>query len=408
MKKILLLCLTFLLVSTVSSIEFNVNPTYPQGGAIITTISGSFQKSLSLEDFTFYRNHVRVPMNFDLRKIGDEYYLYVDLESKDANNYSIQIADVEYLKGSKVIKEDIQRNFTVTNTVADFTISEGFIMTEDDFSLTVQNLQDEKSTIGYKLGEQVGSRTLYSGEITRFDFSVNSLPQLKIQYLEIKSNSTTYQIPIYILESPKNIQPVKFEFDKHQMNISLDLDNETRRTVYLSNTGTETIFQIKLSLDSELEKYVKLSKEEIFNLSSGFLYPIEISVFSDDLPRKIHGNLTARSSSFTDSIFLNITFSPGYQPSAEETSNQKTCVEIGGYPCSNADLCKGEIFTAKDGNCCQTSCLLDDSASSGSFKILGWIVLAVLIGVGVWFYFKKYRNAESAPKGVFKFLQKKE
>ncbi len=401
MKKLGLLIFAFLLISNLSAIEFNLNSEYPRGGAILATLSGSFQETLTKDNFKFYRGNVRIPLTFEISKIQDIYYLYANLADKEPNNYSIILEDVTYFKGAKVVKEDIQRNFTITNKTADFSIDKGFVVTEDDFSLTIQNLQDFKINISYKFAEEKQA-DIYSGEFKILNFEINNITPREIKKLEISSGATKYEIPVYVLGVPEIKSPVNFSFDVSKVNVILDLNNQTKRIVYLINSGDEPIFQIKLSLDEELEKYVILSQTEFLNVSSEFLYPLEISIFSDDLPKKILGNLTARSGTIERSVILNISFFPGYV-GVEDLI--KSCSELNGELCDSSS-CNGQISQASDGNCCFGVCSSSTESSPVSWRFLGWSILVILIIVLVWFYFKKYRNAEAPAKGVFKFLKK--
>ncbi|MBT3404707.1 hypothetical protein HN832_02760 [archaeon] len=400
MKKSLLFALLLLLPLT-SAIEFNINSEYSQGGAILTTISGNFQETLTEENILFYRGHVRAPFNYELKKIKDIYYLYVNLLDKSPNNYSIVLEEIEYLQGNKILNENIQRNFSITNATVDFTINSGAIITEDDFSITIQNLQDKKISVA---SDYIISTTtdLYSGEIKTLDFEIVEAIPSEIQTLKLSSSTTTYEIPIYVLEKPRGQTPVKFEFDISSLNVSLDLNKNTTRTIYVKNTGEETIFQVKLSLDDELERYAQLSKYELFNLSSDFLYPVELTIVSGDLPDKILENLTAFSAGVEIILPINLTIFPGI---VEEVTTEKSCSEIGGATCS-ANACDGIIEIVEGKNCCLGLCEEETSEGGTSFKLIGWILLVVLILVGILFYFKKFRGAKAPAKGAAKLLAK--
>lgn len=400
MKKLSLFVFALILVSTISALDFNIKEEYKQGEAILTKISGSFQERLQKENFEFFRNHVRIPMDYDLTKIGDDYYLYVNLFDKEPNNYSIIINDVEYFSGAKVITEDLQRNFTVTSGFVDFTINKGFIVTEDDFSITVQNLQEEKINLSYNFLAQE-KRELYSGEIFEIDFSVQGSELLEIQTLELSSTNTKYEIPVYVLGIPEERPPVTFNFDKDYLNITLDINNDTKRIVYLENTGTETIFQLKLSLTEELEKYLSLSKKEFFNLTQSHIYPVEISISSGQIPETLKGNLTAISGGVKEIVNIDLKFIPGYLDEGEDSI--RSCSQLGGVLCAGA--CDRDLVSASDGNCCLGICEEPQSDSS-AFKVLGWILILVVILILAWFYFNRYKQAEGPAKGVFKFLKK--
>lgn len=401
MKRVAGLFVLVFLIASASAVEFEISSEYPQGGAIISTISGAFNEQLTKDNFAFYRNHVRVPMEYDLKKIQDQYFLFVNLKNKEPGNYSIVIENAKFLKITENVEEDIERNFTISSAVADFSINKGFAITQKIFSINVQNIQDHKITVNYNLNE-TGSRTLYSGETAELEFNVNSKVS-ELIYLDISSNSTSYKIPIYVLGTSENKQTLDFGFEFSSLNITLDLNSELNRTIYLANNGSEEIYTIKLSLDSELEKYLKLAKTEIFNLSSGFLYPVEFSVFSDELPRKINGKINAVSGPIQKSIAVNLTFTPGFVDVSQPKI--KSCEEIGGKICSD---CSGEIVSSSDGNCCLSTCESGSETPAGtsSKKTWGWLILVLIVLAAGWIYFKKYKNAQSAPQGVFKFLNK--
>ena len=270
MRKISLFIFAVLVISFASAVEFNIAEEYPQGGAIITKISGSFQEIIEEENIRFYRGTVRVPMDFELNKMADEYYLYVSLVDKDPNNYSIVLEEVEYLQGANVIEEDLERNFTITEEVADFSISKGFIMTEDDFRITVQNLREVRINMSYEFLEKE-TIELFSGEIAELDFDISQAQRLELISVKFSSENTNYEIPAYLLGEPDEKEPIMFEFESDSLNVTMDLVSQTNRTVFLKNTGTEEIFLIKLSLSEELERYTQLSKEELLRLSFEFL-----------------------------------------------------------------------------------------------------------------------------------------
>jgi len=401
MKKLGLIILGLLIISTISAVEFNVKKEYSQGEAILTKISGSFQEPIKQENILLYRDHVRVAVNSQLSKIQEEYYLFVDLANKEPRNYSLVLQDVQYKIGAKVVRDNLTRNFTITNNFADFSINKGFITTEDDFSITVQNLKDSKINITYKFVEEK-TVNLYSGEINELKISIKDAPDLTLKNLEISSDNTKYEIPVYVLDTSEAREPINFEFDSDFMNITLDLNNFTKRTLYLRNLGDETILKVKLSLSEELEKYITLSKTEILNLTKGFLYPVELTIFSGELPRTIKGEIFARSENIKDFVNISVKFFPGYVQTKEDLqASIKTCSDLGGVICSG--ICDGEETTSKEGACCLGKCI---TPTSSVWKTLGWTLLVIAVLFVGWIYFKKYKHAEVPAKGVFKLLKK--
>jgi hypothetical protein len=403
MKKSLVFILSLLILSTISAVEINMQEEYPQSGAILSEITGSFQETLKESDISFYRKHIKVPMDFDLVKLDTTYYLFVNLKDKNTDNYSIVLENVQYLKAGKVVEEDISRNFTITDQVADFTINKGFVMTEEDFTISIQNLQDKNLDINYDFIESGKIENIYPGEIRKVSFSIQDAELLQIQILKLSSNSTIYEIPVYILDVPKEQMPSNFSFDKKELNITLDLNNETKKTIYLSNNGEEKILQIRLTLSEELEKYIQMSREEFTDVDSEFLYPLELFIFSDALPRTVEGNILAKSGVIEQRVNITLNFRPGF---VSEQFSEKSCSDLGGKSCANSNNCEGEFLLVSGRNCCLGNCASTTSEEGGfSWSIVGWILLVIVILAVSFFYFKRYRNAKAPLSGARKLLE---
>ena len=51
------------------------------------------------------------------------------------------------MKGALESEENLVKNFIITENLSDFSVTPGFIKTSQDFSLEVQNLQENQITI---------------------------------------------------------------------------------------------------------------------------------------------------------------------------------------------------------------------------------------------------------------------
>src|SRR3990172_11874056 len=145
--KIFLLLTSFLFilivsVSFISAIQIEMNEEFSQDETLMAKITGNFVDALTSNNIFFYREHVRVPTQFSLEKVESDYYLYALLSNKNAGNYSIQIQNLRYKIGTQVKDDDVIKNFTITEEIADFYVVPGFVRTEDDFSLELTNLRD--------------------------------------------------------------------------------------------------------------------------------------------------------------------------------------------------------------------------------------------------------------------------
>jgi len=418
---ILLFLLVLFVMPLITSVEFTINTEYKQGETLLAKVSGNFIDNIDFENIAFYRGHVKVPFIYDVTKIEDEFYIYSTLP-ETSNNYSIVIKDVKYMEGSKVVDYDIQRNFTITNDTVDFSIFPGHIITKNDFSLKVQNLQDTKITISVLISAENKEKErgffaslfgwtsdsssnettfeLKSGEIQDIDFQANPSNSPKFEFLTFKTENTVYEIPIYILANQTSEEPESdFKFDPGLLNISMPTNTSRIRLIYLQNTGQVDLEDINLSISSEIIPYFSISKKKISLLETGeSSEAIEISINSTLEESYFEGNIKAvTSEGFIAFLPINLNFIPNYVPIDDEENGQegyvpvsiKTCQELNGNICANDEICDGGIEIAKDGNCCIGTCKTESKTSWG--KIIGWTIIIIVILLIGWFYKRRYR-----------------
>ena len=137
--------------------------------------------------------------------------------------------------GPLLLKDDIISNFTISNQTADFSLNKGFVITNDTFSLKLQNLLEETITVNiyfnldslqtseetssddisfYDLfseedstdedihGEIDDSFELKSGELKTINFGIGEIDKEQVVFMKLSSESTSYVIVHYQFKSP--------------------------------------------------------------------------------------------------------------------------------------------------------------------------------------------------------------
>jgi len=214
MKKTILVSLAFLILilPLMSAVEVDMKTEFSQGETLMAEISGNFLEYLEKENIFFYREHVKIPLDYDLSKIDDKYYVYAQLGDKEPNNYSLRIENARYMQGVNIVEEDIINNFVITDDLADFKINPGFIIADEAFTIEVQNLRDFKIEIDinenetstgkslfeslFSLGTFEADIELFSGEIKNLEFDLGN--ETSFSFIELKTENITYKIPVYI------------------------------------------------------------------------------------------------------------------------------------------------------------------------------------------------------------------
>jgi hypothetical protein len=335
MKKslVIFILIIFILLPFSSAVEFTIKDEFKQGETLLAKISGNFIDPVLKENIDFYRGHVRVSIEPFVAKINDEFYIYAILP-ETANNYSIVISGVKYMNGSQLSSENITKEFTITNSTAPFSVSPGFVISDSDFSLEVQNLLDTSITIKISSEEVSGDEN---------DFSYNDSISLK----------------------SGEIKKIKFG---------------------LGEISEPTSKIIKLT--SEISENNEDSGFFGFGSSSGsgnFDYEIPVDIFNIGKKTKVY------PSGNEDIIDLdnetNETLGEEYVP-----STTSTCAELGGKICGSGEECTGATENARDAPCCLADCAQETSGSVG--KIIGWSLAAAAVIFVLWFLKFKYKGAK--------------
>ncbi|MCK5043628.1 hypothetical protein KAR52_01335 [Candidatus Pacearchaeota archaeon] len=400
MKKSAIIILILFLLPLMSAVEFEMKTNLSQGETMMAKVSGNFIEPILKENILFYRGHVRIPVDVAVMRIENEFYIYAELLGKTPDSYSIVIQNVQYREGTQIIEEDIVQNFSIIDTMADFSINPGFMFTKDDFYIKVQNLQNNEITIQIKT-KDVGSFihqdtiSLKSGEIKKINFELQNIEQQIFETIELSSENLKYEIPVYLFVIKTDWQETQksLKLEPSELIVSMPTNSHTSRFLYLYNLGNETLENISLSLSDSLKPYLSFSWEETEKLEGNSNAKIEL-FFSSDENKTIEGKITAQSAGFYSISDVSLKFIQDYIPLDEDNQTpvytSKTCVEIGGKICSEDEKCDEEQIYAKDNVCCLGTCKKVQKSSIGI--IIGWGIFFVLILFVIWFYKKKYHK----------------
>jgi len=172
MKKLIIILTILFILPTILAANISMKTEFNSQETLIAKVSGNFLKPILDENIFFYRTHVRVPMDYDIVKINDDFYIYALLpDTESQKNYSIVIKNVRYIKNGQSTEEEIKKDFLISEQKADFNIKPGFVVANDDFFIETKNLQDSELEIKINYGNQK-SIELESGEIKKINFEL--------------------------------------------------------------------------------------------------------------------------------------------------------------------------------------------------------------------------------------------
>lgn len=407
--------LMLIICQSVFAVEFTLNPEFKQGETIIAKISGNFVVPLSKSNVFFYKEHVRIPVEYGIEKMGKEYYLYASLEGKSEGNYSVSLEDIQYREGTATITSPIVKNFSITNETADFSLKPGAILSSGDFSVELQNLKSSGISVNVNVppsnaserdisvlvsgdNSKTASIFLVSGEVEKMDFtSAEGLPTF--QFIVFSSQNTSYNVPVYIFSALAS-ETQSYKLEPLQLVSSLPANSESKKTIILSNEGSTEIRNISISLSDSIKPFVNLSVNHIESLSPNSNVIIELSIFSAE-EKEVSGTLKADING-EEMLYsqISLIFLQDYIPVNDTQSSEKTCSELNGRVCSSGEACDKQILYTSDSVwCCLGNCKSTGSQSTGRSSagiVIAIILFIAMAGVIFWFYKKKYGGAKKA------------
>jgi len=406
LKFVLFLTIFSLLVlPQISAVETDIKPEFSSGETLLTRISGNFVDQITRDKVFFYRepSHVAIPLVYDVVKIEEEFFIYALLSEKTGGNYSLSVEGVRYYRATQIVDDDIVLNFTIFNETAVFSVNPGALITKEDFSIELQNLQDRKIAIEIVEDSpwitQQTSLELRSGEKKKVFFNVAEDPEKGFVGIGFFSENFSYILPVYLDTNRTAGEKTDFEFQPSVVEVSMSTDSDAKRVLYLANTGNETIEDIFFDISPLLEPYVVISPDKIDSLEPDSTEQIEIQITSGEQEAILEGTITAYSGNLSSSFTLILDFVKDFVPTdgEEEAVIVTTCEELGGTICSENQECAGDSVYAKDGVCClaPAECVEKEESSTG--KYIGWGLLVLALVFLYWFYKRRYRRVQRRP-----------
>lgn len=185
-------------LSAVSAIATDIADSYRPGETIITEISGSILEPILSANVELKREHVLVPFDYEIKKLGERYYLWM-LAPEQKTNYTLRIKEITTYVSGSVKKVDYEKNFSVLGNLTDYYVKPGFVLTDRDFEIRTQLNEDKDKIIEITFIEET-DYTLKPGENV-IKFSVAGINGTRLLNLSIGK----YTLPVYIQSNKTSI-----------------------------------------------------------------------------------------------------------------------------------------------------------------------------------------------------------
>jgi hypothetical protein len=381
-----------LTASFVSAISSDLTGVYQPKETIITKISGNILEPITLGQITFKRGHVAIPLEFDVKKIGSDYYIWA-IAPEEENNYTLSIGDIATTVSGRVDKVTYEKNFSVEGNLTDYNVKPGFVIMKDNFELTVFSFLDEDNSINVQFVDS-GAVTLKPGE-NKIKLSSAGITKAGFNVIEIGE----YQLPAYVTAEVDNLDSflpeIRFKPGLIQSSILSGQNN-----VYpfkIVNYGEEEIDNISLDYETSL---FRISPDKNINIGAGDEILLNLTLVNTD--ENVDSIISAKSGNFSMDlrVIINIvenesqTGTPYLTANYSESSSY-SCSALSAAKCSSGEVCNGQTINGSDGTCCIGLCSAQQSSSS-NYSWVGWLLGVIVLAILGYLY---YKYKKTKPEG---------
>lgn len=228
---LIILIIPLILAINVSAINLNMKENIKPGETLQAEIEGNFLSPLTQDDVYFYSDRLQIPLIFDIARIQDKYYIYALLPVAE-KNYTLLIKQAHFFENGLEQTQDIQKSFSVEGNITDFSVTPGFIIASENFSITVES-KNKALNIEAKFLTKSQNIQVPAGQKRKIYFSIDKIENFTLTNIEISALSTKYNVPSAIIplskinETKKNItEEKKFRFSNSEFNFSVNEDVE--------------------------------------------------------------------------------------------------------------------------------------------------------------------------------------
>ena len=391
----LLVVFGILMINGVAAISTDLRASYSSSETAVGKILGNILEPINPEQIEFKRNNVRVPFEYDIKKLGEEYFIWFNTPNvENMTNYTLIIHDISTTISGSVKKIDFGHNFSVTGQLSDYYIKPGFIYTKDNFDVQVILNRD----INQKIDVDFPSSQEYKLQpgINNIPFLIKNAEQTGLIFIHIGK----YEFPAYLIVNGTNIKKKNYlSLTPYYIESARAIREENiYYQINVQNLGTNEINNIYLQFNDDR---FSVDPNDKINLKPNESATYQIS-FESSERKNLSDIIYVKSDENNVSISLPVhlvfveNVSQYNQTNIGNISNNQTglytCSELLGQICSSEQACSGETKVSSEGICCTGICT-NSASSSGSKAWVGYLVAAIVV-VGVLVLYVKYKKVK--------------
>lgn len=375
MKKIVCLMILILIPNVLAISSDLGNKTFQPSETMVIELFGNILEPIEKEDIELKRKNVQVPWEYDVKRLGDKWFIY-GVVPQNENNYSLIINEIATTENGQQTELDHVEKIIVSGTIVDYTLKPGLYITEEEMEFNIFLNEDFPKEITIDFPEE------------HYAVLEPGSNDLKISFSGIEPgfrriNIGMYNIPILVLGEEINevesnfprllVAPVRLERVVY-------VEEEVSYRFVITNEEEQIIDDVIIDYD---ENIFVLEPYEIGPLDPGesFEFTLRPISHNDNIDEIIY---LRRGQEFME-IPVVLEFTQDREEIPTEESSQEGrfyCSELGGTVCVAGDVCSGETVSSLDAaSCCIGECIIPEEGASYSWVgwLIGMIVVIILI-----------------------------
>ncbi len=383
MKKMFLFCGIFLalFLFNASAISVSIKSDYAPQETMTIKISGDIREPITNNNIVLKRNNVIVPLDYDVKKLGNDYYLWA-LAPLNENNYTLWINDVTTTITGTLNKTNFAYNFTVSGNLTDYYLKQSVIYANEDFEISAYNNRDIPLDIGVDFPE-AGSFTLLPGE-NKISFSISGIDGTQLSNFSIGK----YEVYAYIIgrevvnNTSTDASKILLYFIPQKIKREVFANERITYPIVIVNDGNESV---KTSLEYNKNIFTIDNEPEVLDAGEKFSFNLSIKTNSS-----VSENLILHAGESNYYLKVEIMISNLSSTGQNASGGLFYCDELAGKICKSGETCSAETVSSLNGACCRGNC----AAESGESR--SWIgyLIAAFVVIGAIFIYYRYKKVK--------------
>ncbi len=383
-----------ILLSAISSaVSSDIGNNYQPKETVVVRVSGNILEPIPPSSFEIKRKNVKVPVEYDLKRFGNDYYVWF-VTPQEENNYTFVINDVHTTVSGENKIIDYEKEFFVKGNLSDYYVKPGFFYATKNIEMSIYLNEDiekvitvdfpEKKDIFLKPGENKVKLTLEDTEETKL----------------ITGNVGKYKIPIYMIGTGKNVNNERsvIKFSPSEIRkVILEIDSKLMYVIKIENIAERDINNVKLQSNPDL---ITVHPESIdLKVNNSAEFNVSFKESSKDINEIIYLQYEGESIAIPIEIKVDINDNSSIDNKTGNSSvtKQYFCSELDGKICSAGESCDGRVEQSKDGSCCIGRCVAMQNKNYNT--IIGFVLGGIVI-LGLLYVYLKYKRTKG--ENIFK------